>query len=187
MINVITSNPLDIKSIHRQNDNFILVHTTKVILPPRSEPGFNFDIYYQDGFDIHTECEPYEDSPGINLNYIPVAMITEALDGIIEEIVDQEEEGENEAAKSGDTIEENMLAVVCNYKWCHQAVRYMRTELRGYKCEIEPLNLFKELHMPSDMKLAEYVKMTMNSNLVYPEDPIQYGYVIYQILDGYMR
>ena len=188
MLSVITSNRPVLKTIHRGGDNYILVHTSEVMRPPRMDAIYHFDVYFQEGqLDPEEEFESYLDSPTLELEFHHTPSIPTALDDIAEELVDWKGVAHDEAIQSNDTEEEIMVACACAYQWNGAAVKYLLGQLRSYHCDLEPLNLFRVLRMPGDDRLADFVRTSLNSKMVYPEDPIQYGYAIHRMIRDHGR
>lgn len=185
MINIITSNPTDIKSIHGYHDNFIIVHLSEATLIPMSMDtvGYNFHVYHQDRMDL-SEYDEYQSSSNMRFQFHPVRNIIEALDKIIENIVQAEERARTEAQRFNENQEEIMIASVCDMSWNKQGMKYIDSELAQRNCESSCLNLYQYLRVGSIERLAEILKARLRSDFVYPEDPVAFSYAIMRVLNG---
>ena len=191
MLHVITSNPLKLGSIHRNNNNFIVVHTyTKIIIPRvATSIGYGIDIYHQDGMSLE-EFDDYHSDDGIVYDFIPVAAITQALD-MISDVITRDETQRQERNKNleqdDDPPDESMVAVSCDQSWNKQASRYINQILSSNGIELSAIDLYSTLKIVSQNRLTEYLKKSLGTEFIYPEDPVSYGYAIHRVLGGIMH
>ena len=191
MLHVITSNPLKLGSIYRNNDNFIVVHTyTKIIIPRvATSIGYGIDIYHQDGMSLE-EFDDYHSDDGIVYDFIPVAAITQALDMISDVITrdeTQRQERNRNLEQDDDPPDESMVAVSCDQSWNKQASRYINQILSSNGIELSAIDLYSTLKIVSQNRLTEYLKKSLGTEFIYPEDPVSYGYAIHRVLGGIMH
>ena len=191
MLHVITSNPLKLGSIHRNNNNFIVVHTyTKIIIPRvATSIGYGIDIYHQDGMSLE-EFDDYHSDDGIVYDFIPVAAITQALDMISDVITrdeTQRQERNRNLEQDDDPPDESMVAVSCDQSWNKQASRYINQILSSNGIELSAIDLYSTLKIVSQNRLTEYLKKSLGTEFIYPEDPVSYGYAIHRVLGGIMH
>lgn len=184
MLHVITSNPIAIKHLKQYANNFILVHTTsRLFIPSMNLPGYQLDIYHQDGMGLE-EYEDYEDDSQFRYNFIPGIQPVTIIESIAEQIL-----AEDQKARMLDSTnpEEHMIAFVCDYEWNQSAVKCFNRYMREHESDITAVNLYTVLKVPSKAKLTEYVKMALSTEYVYPDDPVAFGYAVYRVLDGMVR
>lgn len=185
MINIITSNPTTIKNIQDYTDNFIVVHLMECTMISLSvqTSGYKFNIYHQDGMDL-SEYEEYQNSSNLRFEFIPVRTISEALDKIIETIVQDEEQARTEAEKFNENQEELMVASVVDMSWNKLGINYINNGLAQHDCESSCLNLYQYLRVGSIQSLVNILKGRLQSDFVYPEDPVAFSYAIMRVLNG---
>lgn len=185
MLHVITSNPVDIKHLKQYANNFILVHTyAKIAIPSVNFATYFMDCYHQEGMDL-SEYEDYEDDSQFRYSFEDAIQPGPAIETIAEKILN-----EDLAAKADtpdDNPEEHMVAFACDYRWNQSAVKRFNSWMREHNSEITAVNLFTVLKVPSMKKLAEYIKMALSTEFVYPDDPVAFGYAVYQTLNGMVR
>lgn len=185
MIHIVTSNPVAVKSLKDYNDNFIICHLQEKVLLPfaNAAMGFLFKIYHQDGMDLE-EFNEYENEANYKYEFIPVRSINDALQAIARDVVASEQAAQKEADKLGDTQEEVMLATVCGYSWNKHAISRLNSEIRKLHGETACLDLYTYLRAPNIERLAQIVKNQLQSEFVYPEDPIAFSYALMRTLNG---
>jgi len=185
MIHIVTSNPLNIKSLSDYNDNFIICHLQEKILLPfaNAAMGYYFKVYHQDGM-IPDEMDDYQNEANYKYDFIPVRSIPEALKLIAQDVVSSEQSTQKEADDTGNTREEVTLVTACGYKWNKQVVQKLNFAINRADGETTCLDLYTYLRAPSLEKLGEIVKNNLQSQFVYPEDPIAFSYALMRMLNG---
>ena len=185
MIHIVTSNPVAVKSLKDYNDNFIICHLQEKMLLPfaNATMGFYFKVYHQDGM-ILDDFDEYENEGNYRYDFIPIRSISEALQSIAFDVAASEQAAQKEADKTGDTREEITLATVCGYSWNKQVVAKLNSEIRKLRGETACLDLYIYLRAPNIDRLAQIIKNQLQSEFVYPEDPIAFSYAIMRTLNG---
>lgn len=185
MTHVITSNPLDITSIKDYNDNFIFSHLMKKKMLPLAsgELGNLFKIYHQDGMDL-SDYEEYLNEPNFTYEFIPTTTITTALDSIVQDIASAECGARLVREQTGDPQEEIVVVVACGITWNKQVVRYMNTKLNQLMMETSVMDLYQYMKIVRMDKLTNFVKTVLNSEFVYPDDPVAFSYALMKTLEG---
>lgn len=183
---IITSNPIRLKdNIHDYVDNFEIVCVRERSLSTMRTPTdvFQYDVWYHDGMDIEEETSDQE----FQFHYYPTDVITTALDEITELIVMIQEAILN---KDEDDQEELNVIVICEKQWNKDAVQYIKRKITECVDDIDDypnvMDLYQYLKINSKDDLAQIMKMTLNTEFIYPDDPIAFGYAIYQTLKHYI-
>lgn len=185
MLNVITSNPISVTSLKRYHDNFIICHATeRPLVAPMVNGGigFSFKVYHQDGMDVE-EYDEYTNVPGFKYEFIPVRSITQALDSIVDTIVDDEDKIDQRAGDLNIPKDEIMIVCACGKQWNRLVVQYINKEL-ARDAESQAFDIYRHFRCTQESQLAQIVKNRLDTKFVYPEDPIAYAYALYQALGG---
>lgn len=184
MIHLLTSNLLPIRSIKDYNDNFVFchIHTERIVPILTPTYRFIFEIYHQD--EMVFDEDVYEDTEDFIFHFHPVATMTEALDQIAESMIQFEQA---EASKDEDLRDELTFAVCCDYNWSRQVFKYMNSAFGDHDSELSCLDLYQYLKVPSTQKMKELIGSILNSEFIYPEDSISFGYAIHRAIDGRVR
>ena len=189
MIHVITTNPCMPKNIQDYGENFVICHLKQRRMLPFNNGalGYDFNIYHADGMDMD-EFSEYLDEANFKYNFIPTDGITTALDRIVESVVDEEVELELDAEDDADDRPDNITFAVSanNIRANRQICTYMNRMLKEQESEIKCLDLYYYLKMAKISQIEELVKMHLQTEFVYPEDPVAFGYCLSQILNGVM-
>lgn len=185
MLHTITSNPIEVKRLTDYHDNFIIVHLTdKVLLPyANGQTGLYFKVYHQDGMDVQ-DYDEYEDTPDMRFEFIPVTSIQEALSKIADDLIESEDLNDAYAEEHDIQKDEIMVACVCGYKWNAQATRFINKNIEEDTTDIRVVNMYQYFRIPSEAKMAQFVKTALGSEFVYPDDPIAYAYALHRVLGG---
>lgn len=184
MLHVITSNVTGIKHLNGYVQNFILVDTTtRLSIPSVNDSYFQFDIYHEDGMDLES-LEDYVDDSSFRYNLLTGIQPGPIIETMAEKILTEDQEAK---AKDPTNPPEMMIAFACDYDWNQSAVKRFNGYMKEHLSELRAVNLFTVLKVPSSEKLAEYVRMALSTEFVYPEDPVSYGYAVYQTLSGLVR
>ncbi|MCM1230279.1 MAG: hypothetical protein NC489_09100 [Ruminococcus flavefaciens] len=188
MIHVVTTNPIDISSIHEYANNFIICHVYQKVMLPLADGsmGYHFKIYHQDGMDL-CEYDEYENQPNFKYEFIPVATITEALDHIVEDVYNSEVDLELDA-EDDDSSPDQLILSVCGstMKLTYMMCKYMNNQFKEEESESTALNLYKYLRMVKLSQIADSMKMQLGTDMVYEEDPVAFSYVLSQLMNGVM-
>lgn len=186
MIHVITTNPIDISSIHNYAENFIIVHLTQKFLMPFADGslGYYFKIYHQDGMDL-SDYDEYLDAPNFKYEFIPVPTITVALDGIAEDICNSEIDLELDA-EDADMIPDELILATCSSTPMITSMicKYLNNQLKENESDVSALNLYKYLHMVKLSQIADSMKMQLGTEMVYEEDPVAFSFVLNKLMNG---
>lgn len=189
MIHVITTNPSIPDKITDYAENFVISHLHQSRLLPLSDGslGYVFDVYHADGMDM-SEFEEYLDEPNFRYNFIATEGITTALDAIIESVADEEVDLELDAEEQEDDTPDTITfaIVTTNIRTNTQFCTYMNRALKEHESEIKCLNLYYYLKMSKIKQIEDLVKMHLQTEFVYPEDPVAFGFCLSQILNGVM-
>lgn len=176
---VITSNAIPIDSIKKYNNNYLLSLLHSGILIPSAKKE---KIYYYDIFQQVTDDEVEDTSSNqFDFNFIERPDITEALK-LIARYLAQEEKGQLELDE--DFQEEMIVIAACPFSWNQQLVKYLNEQLIELGSEVRCLNIFTHYKLPSMDRLAEALKVSLNTNFIYPDDPVAFGYALYQAIGG---
>lgn len=185
MLHVITSNPIDIKHMKQYANNFVFTHTySRLTIPSMNNSEFVFDVYHQEGMGLD-EYEDYKSGNGFCYNFIEGIQPITIVESIAESIHGMELKAK--AEDPDDNPEEHMVAFACGYQWNQSAVKVFNRWMKEHDSEITAVNLYQVLKAPSRDKLVEYVKMALSTEYVYPDDPVAFGYAVYQTLNGMVR
>lgn len=186
MIHVITTNPMYMSTIHENIENFIICHLYQKLMLPLSDGsmGYYFRIYHQDGMDL-SEYDEYLNEPNMEYEFIPVPTVTTALDMITQTLCDSEVDLELDAEETEDRPDE-MIVCTCGssldmtYKIC----KYLNRSLQEEESDIQTLNLFTHMHMTKIEQIANSMKMRLDTEMIYEDDPVAFSYVLYQLMNG---
>ena len=185
MLRVITSNPVDIRHLKQYASNFVLVHTYEKLVVPSVNLATQFlDVYHEQGLDL-AEYEDYEDDSRFRYSFMEAVQPGPAIESIAEVILTEDRLANADTPE--DNPEEHMVAFACDYRWNQSAVKRFNSWMKEHYSEITAVNLYTVLKVPSKEKLAEYIKMALSTEFVYPDDPIAFGYAVYQTLNGMVR
>lgn len=114
-------------------------------------------------------------------------MLTTVLDDIAGTIAMYQEYN---LSQDEDKQEELNVIVVCEKQWNKEAVRYLKQALVDRIEDIEDypnvLDLYQYLKITNKDDLANILVQTLNTKFVYPEDPVAFGYAIYETLKRYI-
>jgi hypothetical protein len=161
--------------LHSESSKF---HRTKTQI-------FQYDIFTQDS--SSPDLEDCVSSDGINFDIHEQPTITSALDEIANLLMDV---WEKQQARSEDLKEEITLACCCPYKINQQFVKYLNEIFSDVDMSIGKdlvaLNLYNQLRVSSSSRMAELLRSLLNTEFIYPDDPISFGYALNQVLVGGM-
>ncbi|MCM1295005.1 MAG: hypothetical protein NC311_05640 [Muribaculaceae bacterium] len=185
MLHTITCNPIEVKRLTDYHENFIIVHLTDKVLAPLANgaTGLYFKVYHQDGMDVQ-DYDEYEDTVDMRYEFIPVRSITDAFSRIADDLIDAEDRNDQRAEELGISKDEIMVACVCGKAWNPKAVKYINNDIREDTTDIQVVDMYQTLMIPSEEKMAQFVKTALGSQFVYPEDPIAYAYALHRVLGG---
>lgn len=180
MIYLLTSNAIPIKSIRDYNDNFVLslLHTEVSKVHRKQTKFYQYDIFFQEEMDTE-EFGKSDSNVTIDLHEYPD--ITTSLDRIAEMLITAEN---RQLARDEDLAEEITLAICCDYDWNQQVVKYLNEYFAEQGSNLTAINLYRELHVASKDRLATTLKTVLNSEFIYPDDPIAFGYALHYALGG---
>ena len=183
---IITSNPVRIRdNIHDYVDNFeiVCIRERPLLSMKEDRMVYQCDVWYQDGMDIEEEVSDQE----FQFYYHPTDMITTVLDDIAGTIAVYQE---HNLSQDEDDQEELNVIVVCEKQWNKEAVRYLKRALVDRLEDIEDypnvLDLYQYLKITNKDSLTNILMQTLNTKFVYPDDPVAFGYAIYETLKHYI-
>lgn len=193
MIDFITTNPISdqFKSVRDETDNFIICHhyQTDLKVTSQSTKLNRFNIYYQEGMEdiIEETMETYASDSRNKFRFVPVAYISEALDKIINNIsnritsvmdedIDPDDEGDAEAdVQIICAMETNVARGLCSY---------LNKSCRNNDVECEAISMLQYSKIPKLEDLKNTFVSVFHTEFIYPEDPIQFGYVCRKYVEG---
>ena len=193
MIDFITTNPISdqFKSVKDDTENFIICHhyQSDLKVTTQSTKVNRFNIYYQDGMDdvIEEIMETYASDSRNKFRFVPVAYIAEALDKIINNIsnriasaVDEDDDSDDEDDAEADVqiicaMEEKVARGFCSY---------LNKECRNNEVECEAISMLQYSKIPKLEDLKNTFVSVFHTEFIYPEDPIQFGYVCRKYVEG---
>ena len=193
LIDFITTNPISdqFKSVRDETDNFIICHhyQTDLKVTSQSTKLNRFNIYYQEGMEdiIEETMETYASDSRNKFRFVPVAYISEALDKIINNIsnritsvmdedIDPDDEGDVEAdVQIICAMETNVARGFCSY---------LNKSCRNNDVECEAISMLQYSKIPKLEDLKNTFVSVFHTEFIYPEDPIQFGYVCRKYVEG---
>ena len=193
LIDFITTNPISdqFKSVRDETDNFIICHhyQTDLKVTLQSTKLNRFNIYYQEGMEdiIEETMETYASDSRNKFRFVPVAYISEALDKIINNIsnritsvmdedIDLDDEGDAEAdVQIICAMETNVARCFCSY---------LNKSCRNNDVECEAISMLQYSKIPKLEDLKNTFVSVFHTEFIYPEDPIQFGYVCRKYVEG---
>lgn len=183
MIHVITSNDMQIKSINKYADNFVIVHmfTKELYVGIKPITKFIFNVYHKDGFELDDiediTGSDYVTSSQYEYNFIPVAGITPALDNISETIINNYPEDEDDA-------NDMHVALATRNPYSGQIRKYLNEIFTEHELDIQVLDMLRYMGMVNLDRLTNSIKTILSTDFVYQDDPISYSYSVYLALMG---
>lgn len=193
LIDFITTNPISdqFKSVRDETDNFIICHhyQTDLKVTSQSTKLNRFNIYYQEGMEdiIEETMETYASDSRNKFRFVPVAYISEALDKIINNIsnritsamdedIDLDDEGDAEVdVQIICAMETNVARGFCSY---------LNKSCRNNDVECEAISMLQYSKIPKLEDLKNTFVSVFHTEFIYPEDPIQFGYVCRKYVEG---
>lgn len=184
MNHVITCNPIgEIKSLKQPIENFVVCHfheyDAKFYLTKKTKPIF--DLYVQDEYcdDVESLLEEYE-SEQVNVYEVPA--LSE-----ISEILSQ-----NIAAEYNpdDLLDENSdkelpcVYLCADVDFSNLMTASLNRSFRNKGLELEAINLMKYYQLTNFSKLVDMMKTELETQFIYPEDPVQFAFVTNFMLRG---
>lgn len=185
MLHTITANDIPVKNLQSYYDNFVIVHLTDQLIIPSANGATRlyFKVYHQDGMELE-EYDEYEDTQEMRFEFIPVNSIVEALGRIADDLIEAEDQNDAYAEEHDIEKDQIMVACVCGRSWNSKVVRYINQDIAEDTSEIQVTDMYKYFKMPSEEKMVQLVKTALNSEFVYPDDPIAYAYALHRVLGG---
>ena len=159
MIHIITSNSVPVRSIYDYIDNFQIVHHTK-----RPVPVPFSDMIMKHVFQVYIH---------------EMDSIVHSLDEIANGIIDQWKK-----EKASGEEEETIIVVACSPEWNHAACRYLDKRIQAKGLDTGCMNLYKTLHVMSTESMKKIVSNTLNTDMIYPEEPVPFAYALDRALIG---
>lgn len=204
MLHIITSNRVPVNSLKEYSENFILCHKSKTeINVPYRDIVFQhqFSIYIQSGMNSQIESENYTSSVEEKFLEYQVPTISEALEDIGRNISDdllsktfrrpneRGTGGKNNKKQNDTDIEEPIIFCACDPSWNHLACAFLnkyfrRNLLAKYGVNVECLNLFSYLKVVNDDAIKSMIKNILNTDFIYPDEPVSFSYALDRVMLG---
>ena len=174
MIHVITTNEIDINSIHDYVDNFVIVHLQAQDIYAGVKPitKYIFDVYHKDGMKF--DDDEYESSSTFVYNFHPMQGIVPTLNAISSTV---------ESAPEND-YDDTHVALATTHVLSPKFRKYLDEKFTEDEVDVKVLDLLQYMHMPRLEYLTRSVKSILNSEFVYQDDPIAYSYAVYMAIIG---
>lgn len=186
MIHILTTNPMDMRTIHENIENFVLCHVYQKPMLPYADKsmGYVFKVYHQDGMDL-SEYDEYLNEPNFSYEFIPVPAVTVALESIMKDICDSEIDLELDG-EDNDCSPDELIFAVCgsSSKLTSMICKYLNTQFQENDSEVVTMNLYKYMHRTKIDQIADIMKMQLNTTMVYEEDPVAFSFVLFQLING---
>lgn len=193
MIDFITTNSISdiFRSVHDDLDNFMVCHLYQTDLNVTSQRTLinRFNVYYKDGMDIEETMEAYASDRKNKFRFVPVAYISEALDKISNNIanrINASIDDEYDSDMDEDDSDELDVQIFCvmEAEMARRFCSYLNKRFRDNETECEAVSLLQYTKMTKLEDLRSTLCAVFNTDFIYAEDPIQFGYVCRQYVEG---
>lgn len=181
MIIVLASNKLDNPKMYDDNQDFMItaLYAERSDVMRDAISYYNnelFNTYYKSGMnmeDVIAEYSPEDDSSDDDdeYNFIEKVYISE----VIEEI-----------AANISTLEEYDPKIIIAIEGLFGTLVTSKLNkiFRSNSVELEAVNLFQYYKISNLEALTKSVKSSLNTNFIYPEDPISFSYALYKFVNN---
>lgn len=181
MVDFITTNSIDIDSVHDDIENFIICHNfikqskLNVSINPITSV-VHITVYYKDGFN-EDELEEMQESYGSNASmkfrFVPVENITSALNKIINNISNRIAELEDDETYEDSEYEDNDIDVMCVME--EPVARlfnsYINKKATNNQLPIQSSSLLQYTKIPNLTHLIHTLKTIFDNEFIYPGRP----------------
>ena len=176
MIHVITSNGVPINSIYRNTDNFVVVDYFKhaeITAPCRNPHLFDVFNVYAQADTLNIVLEDLTDLKDFKINSNTYPLLSPSLENIADDIA-----AEWKAESEKDDTIEPIVVCACSYNWNRAAVSLLTRRMRAAGAPIEALNIYDVLRVGSTESLLKRLKMELDTEFIYPDEPVSFAYAI---------
>lgn len=183
MLHIITSNHIPINNIKTYTNNFVLTHLYRRNIPiptkiPRTKLSFN--IFHQPEMEL--DQDSYRDTVDMEFHFNECPDLTSSFDQIGESICSQYEKCF--VADTDDSPEEFQIILACDKTWNQQGVKYLNSFFKEKGLDISVMNLYTYYGIVNYDKLKTLIQSVLNSEFIYPDDPISFSYALYQFIEN---
>lgn len=180
MIFIVTSNLIDVSSIKDIQDGYVisLLRDSKNLVMVSNPTVYQYHLYSQGDMML---SDIYQSDETLRFQFDTVSSFSEVIEEISRQIYEKEK---SELSKDEDVREDITVIVCCNYPWNRQMVRALNQELSDIGSDIECLDLYKYLKVGSMDRMVQGLKGMLNTDHVYPDDPVAFSYALYQVVGG---
>ena len=187
MNHIITCNPIGkIRSLKDSIDNFMVCHLhekdAKFYLTKTSR--IVYDLYVQDELsdEVDELLTSYDDTE-IRVNEVPSLSV---IPEMVSETILQEYTPEDLLDEDRDKEPPNVY-ISADVDFSRLMTAALNRQFRNDSLELEALNLLSYYHLASFAKMVEMMKRELESDFIYPEDPVSFAYVTNRLLRGNFR
>ena len=187
MNHIITCNPIGkIRSLKDPIDNFMVCHLhekdAKFYLTKTSR--IVYDLYVQDELsdEVDELLTSYDDTE-IRVNEVPSLSV---IPEMVSETILQEYTPNDLLDEDRDKEPPNVY-VSADVDFSRLMTAALNRQFRNDSLELEALNLLSYYHLASFAKMVEMTKRELESDFIYPEDPVSFAYVTNRLLRGNFR
>lgn len=187
MNHIITCNPITkLRSLKDPVDNFIVCHfhevDAKFYLTKKTR--LVYDLYVQDeqSDEIEEIINSYSDE---TIRVHEIAYLSE-IPELVSETLLQEYDPEDLLDENGDKELPNVY-VSADYDFSRLLTASLNRQFREDSLELEAVNLLQYYNFTKLEKMVEMMKRELESNFIYPEDPVSFAYVTNRLLRGNMK
>lgn len=187
MLHVITSNHIPINNIKTYTDNFVLTHLyQKSIGVPTRIPRtkLSFNTYHQPEMEL--DQESYRNTVDMEFHFNEYPDLTQSITQIAEVIMSSYKKTNitSDDENAEDLSEEYQVIIACDKHWNQQVVKYINTIFEENGVDITAMNLYTYYNIINYDKLKTMIQSVLNSEFIYPDDPISFSYALYQFLEN---
>lgn len=200
MLHIITSNRIPVSSLKDYTENFIICHKSKTAINvPYRDIAFQhqFSIYIQSGMESQIESEDYISTIEEKFEEYQAKCISDVLEDIGGKISSNllcensrlaaHREGAGEADRK--LVEEPMIICACDPSWNRMVHSYLNNYfkkhlLAKHGIAVECLNLYAYLKMVNDDTIKRMLKNILNTDFIYPEEPVSFSYALDRAMVG---
>ena len=171
----------DIINLNNTQDDkgIFLVHLCENIIVPfnSNQSGYIFTVYYHHDKNINSYKNSYTDTQSMRFKFVPVTDLIQALNLISESII-------NTQKQNMDVVEENMVAFMLNTSWNTQCLNYINRQLKQKNQTLSCFDIYRYMGIVNKSKLADVIKSMLQTDKVFPDDPIAFAYSVMIALNG---
>ena len=177
MLHIIGCTPIVPKKISEYTDEFLLVHLYSALKGPRQQPALCFDMYYPKNLTRARMSEllgNYGSDDEVHFDKYSVDSLSKAIDSLCETI---------------QSSNDDMAIVVCavHESWNNRLVKKVDKRLAKMRIDVKSQDIHRAFKMPSQSKVENYLRVTLGSEHIYQDDPVNWCYAVYQLYSGNSR